>query len=48
MSALKGNEDDAYERINKHEDKWPELTDRFIRALEEEGRHKRWLEQEEK
>lgn len=47
LQAMKSNEIDtntAYERMNEHEEKWPEATDIIRKGLQDEKRHKAWLE----
>ncbi len=47
LQAMKSNEIDtntAYERMNTHEDKWPEAEEIIKTGLQDERRHKAWLE----
>lgn len=47
LKAMLSNEVDtntAYENINEHEDLWPDAKDIVVRGLEDEKRHKAWLE----
>ena len=47
LAAMKTNEDDtntAYERMNHHRDKWPEANDILVRGLQDEQRHRTWIE----
>jgi rubrerythrin len=47
LRAMISNEIDtnsAYERISLREDMWPEAKDIVRRGLEDERRHKKWLE----
>lgn len=47
LLAMKSNEGDtntAYERVNSREDKWPDSRDIIKRGLDDERRHKAWLE----
>ena len=44
---MRSNEIDtntAYERMNEYEDKWPDSAVSLMRGLEDERRHKAWLE----
>jgi len=48
LQAMKSNEIDtntAYERMQNHENKWPEAEDIIKRGLQDERKHKEWLEQ---
>jgi rubrerythrin len=47
LVALKSNEADtntAYERMSEREDKWPEAQEIIEQGLQDERRHKEWLE----
>jgi ferritin-like metal-binding protein YciE len=47
LQAMKSNEEDtntAYERMNAHKDKWPEAEEILKKGLQDEKRHKAWLE----
>jgi rubrerythrin len=47
LEAMKSNETDtnmAYERLNGHQDKWPEAKEFIKNGLQDERRHKAWLE----
>lgn len=47
LQAMKSNETDtntAYERMNDHKDKWPEAKEFIKNGLQDEKRHKAWLE----
>lgn len=47
LQAMKSNEIDtntAYERMNERKDKWPESEDIITRGLQDERKHKAWLE----
>lgn len=47
LQAMKSNEMDtntAYERLEAHEGKWPEAKDIIHKSLQDEKRHKAWLE----
>jgi bacterioferritin (cytochrome b1) len=47
LQAMKSNEIDtntAYERMDEHKNKWPEAKDIIKNALQDEKRHKAWLE----
>ena len=47
LQAMVSNEIDtntAYERMQNHEDKWPEAEDIIDRGLQDERMHKEWLE----
>lgn len=47
LQAMKSNEIDtntAYERMNEHKDKWPEAKEFIKTGLQDEKRHKEWLE----
>jgi len=47
LQAMSANEDDtntAYERVSSHENKWEEATEILNEGLEDERRHKKWLE----
>ncbi|MGV8948873.1 MAG: DUF2383 domain-containing protein [Candidatus Paracaedibacter sp.] len=47
LQAMKDNEIDtntAYERMNDHTDKWPEAKEFIKNGLQDEKRHKAWLE----
>ncbi|MBV9576779.1 MAG: DUF2383 domain-containing protein [Gammaproteobacteria bacterium] len=49
LSAMRSNEIDtnnAYERLNKYEDKWPDCVEFLKDGLRDEKRHKTWLEAE--
>lgn len=49
LKAMLNNEQDtveAYENINSHPDKPTELSESLSRALNDEHRHQRWLDQE--
>jgi rubrerythrin len=48
LTAMAANEVDtntAYERMNKHKDCWDDAVDVLKRGLEDEKRHKQWLDQ---
>lgn len=48
LQAMRTNEEDtntAYKRLNEHEDKWSDATDVLRRGLEDERRHKKWIEE---
>jgi rubrerythrin len=48
IAAMKGNEFDtnvAYERIYTREDGWKDVCEVIRRGLEDEKRHKKWLEE---
>ena len=48
LSAMLSNEGDtnqAYERMVKHSNKWPTALEVLQRGLEDERRHKLWIEQ---
>ncbi|MBS0351305.1 MAG: ferritin-like domain-containing protein [Proteobacteria bacterium] len=48
LAAMKTNEDDtntAYERLNAHQGKWPESVQILARGLEDEKRHRAWIEE---
>lgn len=47
LTAMLSNEMDtnkAYERLNTHTEKWMDAIDTLARGLEDERRHKEWLE----
>jgi uncharacterized protein (TIGR02284 family) len=47
LKAMKANEDDtntAYENANKREDAWTEAMDILERGLQDEHRHRQWIE----
>lgn len=47
LGAMLSNEQDtntAYERMNSHDDKWPESATILMRGLADEKKHKAWLE----
>ncbi len=47
LGAMKTNEDDtntAYERMAEREDQWEDAKDIILRGLQDEKKHKRWLE----
>jgi bacterioferritin (cytochrome b1) len=47
LQAMKSNEIDtntAYERMRDHKNKWPEAEDIISRGLNDEKKHKEWLE----
>ena len=47
LQAMKSNEIDtntAYERLNDHKDKWREASEFIKTGLQDERRHKAWLE----
>ncbi|WP_131782429.1 DUF2383 domain-containing protein [Legionella gresilensis] len=47
LKAMVTNEIDtntAYERVSEHANKWPEATAVIIQGLNDERRHKKWLE----
>lgn len=47
LSAMRSNEIDtnyAYERMNAREDCWEDVVDILKRGLEDERRHKNWIE----
>ncbi|MDF3034133.1 MAG: hypothetical protein K0R76_1087 [Alphaproteobacteria bacterium] len=47
LQAMKSNEIDtntAYERMQAHQNKWPEAEDMISRGLKDEKKHKEWLE----
>lgn len=49
LQAMSSNEIDtnvAYERMNQREDKWPESIEILQRGLEDEKRHKNWIEEQ--
>lgn len=48
LQAMRTNEEDtntAYEKLNNHESKWSDASDALRRGLEDEKRHKRWIEE---
>ena len=48
LRAMRSNEYDtftAYDRMNKHEAKWPDAYEFILRGLEDEQRHGAWLDQ---
>lgn len=47
LKAMLTNEEDttkAYERANSHEKKWDSTVDALSRGLDDERRHKKWIE----
>ena len=47
LSAMRSNEVDtvtAYERLNEYNDKWPDSVEILKRGLNDERKHKAWLE----
>lgn len=47
LAAMKSNEDDtntAYERVSNRDDQWQDAISIIARGLEDERRHKAWLE----
>lgn len=47
LQAMKSNEMDtntAYERMNEHKNKWPDAEELIKSGLQDERRHKAWLE----
>lgn len=47
LQAMHSNEEDtndAYEKMNTHEGKWKDAEDVLKRGLEDEKRHKKWIE----
>jgi hypothetical protein len=47
LNAMKSNEADsttAYERMNDHKNKWPEAGEVIKRGLQDQKRHKAWLD----
>jgi rubrerythrin len=48
LQAMKTNEEDmnvAYEAVNKHDEIWPDAVNALSRGLEDEKRHKKWIEE---
>jgi rubrerythrin len=48
LKAMLTNEEDttkAYERVNNHEKKWSSAFEVVARGLEDERRHKKWIEE---